>query len=497
MPYRRDIGNSLVFLGLILMFFVGYHTWVSPNTLPPTAPEFSSEEESTTGISQPTPSKRPAPLVQEEAPPPSPQARPVPMGEAPESTHSERLMAIRHLIEQKHAADAEATLGALSEDILKDPTLKPYVAILWNNLGVLMRDLRGPSQAVKAYKTGLAFNPNHPSLNLNLAHAYWETKDPSLTEEFLRRLAALVPDDPFPHIALADRLYGEDKLAEASRHLEMAAERAQAQPGLQAYLRVITAKVNGTEQIEHPLVARKSRHFVVKFEGGGDFVLWDEVLRILENAYREIGQALGYFPSQPIQVVLLTREQFYSTAGTPAWADALFDPVLGRIKVPTQGALTDKVWLAQVLRHEFVHALIHERMGVEAMKVPTWLNEGLAMQLAGGIWPTLDDMARGSNLRLIPLPALEKGWGFLSMEAATMAYVEANSATKYLIDRWGMEKVRRILSRIKKGDTIGGALHDKIMISYDDFEQRWKRTLHRELASGPRAQSKANGKRKN
>ena len=138
---------------------------------------------------------------------------------------------------------------------------------------MLTRDLRGPATAIQSYKTGLDLNPNHPSLNLNLAHAYWETKDPSLTKEFLERLAKLVPDDPFPHIALADHLYGEDKLAEASRHLKMATERAKAQPGLQAYLKIITAKVKGTEQTEQSLFVRKSTHFVVKYDGGEDYVL--------------------------------------------------------------------------------------------------------------------------------------------------------------------------------------------------------------------------------
>ena len=124
--------------------------------------------------------------------------------------------------------------------------------------------------------------------------------------------------------------------------------------------------------------------------------------------------------------------------------------MLGRIKIPTNGALTDKAWLAKVLRHEYVHALIHERMGIEASHVPRWLNEGLAMQLAGDDWPDLDQLANGGKIQVIPLQLLEGWWGQLSIESATVAYLEANSATKYLIQRYGMNKVRGILDASKK-----------------------------------------------
>ncbi len=479
---RRDIGNFVVFLGLILVFFVGYHAWLKPKNSPPVIPEVPPTEPAQAAPAEP--SHDPPPRhTGEGVAPETPEPRLVALGDVPESSHAETLKEIRTLIELDQGAEAEAKLGALPNEVVGDPKLKPYVAVLWNNLGVLEGKLRGPATAIRAYKSGLALNPQSPALNLNLAHAYWETHDPALTQEFLEQLAKLVPDDPFPHLALADLLYGKDDLKGATRHLEMATARAQSDPGLKAYLEMVTAKVKGVGNTEQALLARESSHFVVKFDGAQDYAIWDEVLRILETAYREIGQTLGYFPSKPIHVVLLSEEQFHGETGTPAWADALFDPVLGRIKVPTRGALTDKAWLARVLRHEFVHALLHERMGLKAGNVPTWLNEGLAMQLAGDPWPDLDQIARGPELKVIPLSLLEGGWASLPPEAAGLAYLEANSATRYLIDRYTMERVRAILDRIKAGDTISGAIHDKLMITYEAFQKRWTNKLKAKLES--------------
>jgi hypothetical protein len=242
----------------------------------------------------------------------------------------------------------------------------------------------------------------------------------------------------------------------------------------------VTAKVKRTEKTERNFATRESSHFTVKFDGGEDYETWTRVLEVLEDAYRDIGQKFGYFPSKPIMVVLHTTNTFQTATGSPAWADALYDQILGRIQIPTQGALTDEKWLARVLRHEFVHALLHERMGVQAGRLPTWLNEGLAMQLAGDPWPDIDLLVRG-DIRLIPLNLLEGGWGGLSTEAATVAYLEGNSATLYLIDRFGMNMVGEILGHLKAGQSIAAAMQDKLFIPYDQFQRQWVENLNEKL----------------
>ena len=130
-------------------------------------------------------------------------------------------------------------------------------------------------------------------------------------------------------------------------------------------------------------------------------------------------------------------------------ADGLFDPVLGRIHVPAHEALADRPWLTRVLRHEFVHALLHDQLGPASSAIRTWLNEGLAMELSGDRWSDLEQIL-AQEFTLIPLPALEGGWGGLSSDAATVAYLEANSAVHYLIDRF-MSEVRELSCTSRQG----------------------------------------------
>jgi len=337
--------------------------------------------------------------------------------------------------------------------------------------------------SIDAFKQATALDAKNPVIQMNLAHAYWELRDPAMTMEFLEQLIALAPTEPFPHLAMADLLQARDQLSEAARHLDQAAERAGNDPGTQSYLRAVTAKVRRTEQTEGRLNSRDSTHFTVKYDGDTDQETWTVVVEILEEAYREIGQQFGHFPSKPIVVVLHAKGTFQSVTGSPAWADGLFDPVLGRIQVPTQGAVTDRAWLKRVLRHEFVHALLHDLQGLNSSALPSWLNEGLAMQLSNDRWSDLEQLSQ-EGVPVIPLSALEGGWGGLSNEAASVAYLEANSAVRYLINRYGMHEVRQLLTRLKQKQTLAAAMQNQLSLSYNQFQSRWLEQLHEERKKG-------------
>lgn len=475
----QKTGNVLLLLGFTVLAWLGYlilykddssqippvEESLPPSTSPPYVTETTTAEQTDTSESAVLGAGATGLAPSVHAPQPA------------SFTHAGALLSIRTLLQQERLREAKAKLQELPRSITSNSKMRSYVATLWNNLGVLQRNKQGAAAAIPIYQEGLALDPESPVLNLNLAHVYWETRSPALTVEFLERLVTLIPDAPFPHMALADRLYERDDLESATYHLEVATGLARSNPELKSYLGFVTAKVSRAERQESQLLKRNSSHFVVKFDGAENYEIWDDVLTILEEAYREIGQRLQYFPSEPIHVVLLTREGFHAASDSPAWADALYDPVLGRIKIPTQGAMTDQVWLGRVLRHEFVHALLHERMGLKIGTLPTWLNEGLAMQLAGDPWPDIDELPNLRQIDLIPLRVLHGGWGRLPTEAASLAYLQGNSATRYMIERYGMGKVHEILDRLKDGYTMEGAVRDKLMMSYETFQKRWTQHL--------------------
>ena len=466
--YRRNIRHILIPLAAGLVLVIGYNLFLRP-VLPPRTVQLTETE----------------PV----APPPAPPQGRSPENEAqsvrvldqsvvPPTPHEGLLEAVRDEIEKHNLSLAETKLKELPPAVLSDAKSKPFVAILWNNLGLQQERLNGTKVSINAYKRASELDDSNSVILMNLAHAYWEQRDRALDAEFLMKLMKIAPDEPFPHLAMADLLQEQDKLEEAAKHLDQAADRTKQDPGLQSYLAAVTAKVRRTQSVESHMAARSSTHFVVKFDGEEDQNTWISVLEILEEAYREIGQKFGHFPSKSIIVVLHAKDSFQGATGSPVWADGLYDPALGRIQIPTQGATTDRKWLASVLRHEYVHALLHDRLGTSSGALPTWLNEGLAMQLAGDAWPELDQAMSG-DIKVIPLIYLEGSWAALPAGTSTVAYLEANSATRYLIERWGMAGVNELLKAFQTKSTMAGALQNKLFVSYEQFHRQWLESFER------------------
>jgi tetratricopeptide (TPR) repeat protein len=475
--YRRNIFHILYPVACLIGLFVVYQAWFKPTYLPTPSPNQPNT------VVEESRSEQPKPLHDGPSEHEPKQTRLIDPSMIPKTTHHELLETIRDEIEKGHVDLAETKLVDLPAAITHNDTTRHYLSILWNNLGIQQEKHGGTAVSIKAFKKAASLDAKNPVVQLNLAHAYWELRDPAMTQDFLEQLVGLAPNEPFPHLALADLFQERDQLGEAARHLDHAIARAGKDPAVQSYLRTVTDKVRGTEKSDASLTSRGSAHFTVKFDGEADQATWITVLEILEEAYGEIGQKFGHFPSKTIVVVLHTKSTFQSATSSPVWADGLFDPVLGRIQVPAQGALADRAWLTRVLRHEFVHALLHDQLAPAGSAIPTWLNEGLAMELSGDRWSDLDQIMT-QEFTLIPLPALEGGWGGLSSDAATVAYMEANSAVHYLIDQFGMPRVQGVLAQLKGRQALSTAMQSQLSLSYEEFQSRWVDRLQEHVKKG-------------
>lgn len=400
----------------------------------------------------------------------------------PVSPYAAIVASINDMIQQDKLQEALRALQSLPPHAMTDQAMRMQISTSWNNLGIRQAHAAGSIGAgIAAYKTAVAVNSQNATAYMNMVMAYWELKDPALTIAMLEGAMQVAPEEAMPHLILAQRFIDRDDLATAASHLEQAKARSAGSPQAQSFLNSQVAYIEHARKSEQKFQARESSHFTVKYDGAEDYTVWTRVLEILEEAYRDIGQRLGHFPNKPILVVLHTRESFHNATGGPAWSDGLYDPSLGRIKIPTQGALTDQAWLARVLRHEFVHALLDDRL--QGHRIPQWLNEGLAMQLAGDPPPDLPAVVRG-EVKLINLMHLEGSWSGMPSQYAMVAYLEGNSAVRYLIDRFGMGTVRDLLDRLSKGDAFPVAFQDRVFISYDDFQRRWVESLNQSLQVG-------------
>ena len=434
------------------------------------------------------------------------QARVLDPGPAP----NEALAEIRRELERGNLSETAWRLRASAPSHPGQVGVEKFLVAMWNNLGVQEKKVRRPDIAVEAFRRAVALDPVNPVANLNLAHAYWELHAPALTREFLDRVIRLNPGEPFPRIVMAERMIGAGDQVAAARHLAAATERAARDPALRASAEKPAVKIRrsglsdvpsrdsvaldetapsrapvvetgktgapATDTIESPVkpaIETGPDHFVVKYVGTEDRETWERVRAVLEYAYREIGGKWGSYPSAPMSVVLHPDEPFLDLTGTPAWADMLFDSASGEIHLPLQGALNDLARLSRVIRHEFVHALLQDRIGSNIGALPTWIVEGLAMQLADDPWPDVE-AANEAALALMPLGRLEGPWGRLSKESLPGAYLEAQLATRTWLDRYTPAKVRQLLMSRTDGKNFHAVLRARFPLTDAMVQARWK-----------------------
>ncbi|MBS2027041.1 MAG: hypothetical protein JST54_03970 [Deltaproteobacteria bacterium] len=178
----------------------------------------------------------------------------------------------------------------------------------------------------------------------------------------------------------------------------------------------------------------------------------------LEEAYEYVGEAMHTNRTEPVQVVLYTKQEYEFHFGGSALSRAagFFS---GKIRINGAEEMTPEV--RAVIVHEYVHAVLGELMGPRG-SCPQWVNEGFAtyvenmyrssrgMPGADDIWRTeLHAMAVAG--RLPKVASLDRS--FLEYSNPRVAYATSGEAMRLLVERYGM-------------DTFVTALHDSAKMGW-------------------------------
>lgn len=305
--------------------------------------------------------------------------------------------------------------------------------------------------------------------HLGLGLASFHLRDDSFAERELLRAAELSPQESVTYQFLGEIYYRKDDLETAAQYWEKAVERDASNTSLRARLDRIRKEHHAEKDFNRDVTS----HFLIKYEGREKIEAGRIILRILEDAYGEIGRALSYYPDRELQVILYSGQQFQEVTDAPGWSGAVFD---GKIRIPIGGIEQETPGLRKLLYHEYTHAVVR----AITPRCPTWLNEGLAQHFEGReIAPVLRDGLRkmAKDGRLLPLTSLEGSFMGLGTVQAAYAYLLSLSSVRYMVDSFGMYRVRTILDELGKGVNIGKAIDIGIMISYAEFERGWMRSL--------------------
>lgn len=323
--------------------------------------------------------------------------------------------------------------------------------------------------AMDSYQEALRYNDEDQAAHLGLGLACFHLRDDANAERELTKAANLAPDAWEPYQWLGELSYRKDNLETAVRFWE----KAVALNPKAGELRARLERIRREQRTEKDFNRDVTSHFLIKYEGREKIETGRIVLGILEDAYGEVGRALSFYPDQEIQVILYSNQQFQEVTEAPGWSGGVFD---GKIRLPIGGVEKETPALRRLLFHEYTHAVVW----AITKRCPVWLNEGLAQYFEGReIDAKQQELLRTSaQAGTVPsLAGLEGSFAGLDGKQAFAAYLFSLSSVRYMIDTFGLYRVRMVLDELGAGADPGEAIDKAMMVSYDELDRGWKRSL--------------------
>jgi hypothetical protein len=205
----------------------------------------------------------------------------------------------------------------------------------------------------------------------------------------------------------------------------------------------------------------------------------EQVARVLPHA-AALAERWGRF-STPVLISIHPTHASLAAAvgGAQSWMRAWARFASVEIESPrtwSAGRASD-AQMTQLLAHELTHCVMYESTGSEqswrSLGIPVWFREGMASVTAQE-YASPDDQAlalrrlRDEELESHRVLTLRASDGYRAR--ADLVYDEADSAFRYLLDRFGEEGVHRLLAAVGGGKAFDEAFLETLGISLKSFE---------------------------
>ena len=208
-----------------------------------------------------------------------------------------------------------------------------------------------------------------------------------------------------------------------------------------------------------------SEHFTVRMDPREADIYGADVLALLERAHSTLVKKYGVTLRERTVVEIFPDQKDFAirTFGLPGGAGYL-GVCFGRVitaNSPASRPNSPANWEA-VLWHEFAHVVT---LTLTRNRMPRWLSEGISVheeRQARGSWgekmqPRYRAMMLGKDL----VPVSQLSGAFLNPKTPLhlgFAYYESSLVVEWLTQRWGMEKLKRVLADLAAGVEVNAAL---------------------------------------
>jgi tetratricopeptide (TPR) repeat protein len=384
------------------------------------------------------------------------------------STHNQRGVELSNAGRHREAiAELEKALRLAPSQ----PVVRRNLAHARGNLGGDLLKKRAYREAAAEFQGAIDLSPEEARFHAGLGVAFLGLRELDRAIEALTRARDISPQEAEIYRVLGEAYYYRGEISRAVLTWE---EGLRVRPGDREIERLI-AQAEGERRVDERYHQRGGHHFTLRYVGEVREELGREILALLERAYEEVGYDLNHYPRREVEVVIYSDVDFQTVTDLPAWVLGAFDERGGRIRIPIRGLMQTSD-LRGLLYHEYTHVVVRDLTGG---RVPTWLNEGLALHLQrtpmDGTVETVRQLAVQGTLR--SLASLEGPFVGLSGAEAYVAYASSYAATKYFIERWSLWDAQWLLRRLGEGASFEGALREATRLTPAEFEREWVESL--------------------
>ena len=361
-----------------------------------------------------------------------------------------RLMLADHAIDSEDYVQAEKLLGEVLAINPRNSEAHAFRAVLAH----LRSDAKGETDSRAAAVKLWPKNPEVPHLiGRKLSHHYRFAEGAELQRQALKFDESFVP----AKIQLAQDLL---RLGRDEEGWRLAEEVQKADP-----YDVVAFNLTQLHDTIANFRTLKSEHFDVRMEPREAELYGADVLVLLERAYATLTKKYG-IPLQERTVVEIFPDQkdfAIRTFGLPGGAGYL-GVCFGRVitaNSPASRPGSPSNWHA-ILWHEFTHVIT---LTLTKNKMPRWLSEGISVyeeRQQRGNWgehmtPRYRAMILGEDLA--PVSQLSGSFMWPKTPAhLQFAYYQSSLVVEWLIQKWGVEKMRALLGDLARGVAINAAL---------------------------------------
>ena len=202
----------------------------------------------------------------------------------------------------------------------------------------------------------------------------------------------------------------------------------------------------------------------------------EELMAASQQALERLAKDTGVYLENPVDIYIYANSTDLRGAMVfpREWTGGVAFTEYGIIAIGVSEKQLD--WGKRALAHELGHLVTHQiTFSPYGAILPTWLDEGLAMHAEGKPDPYLQSWLKKaiSEQRLISVRSLSSPFS-AKPEEAYISYAQSQSLVEFLIQNHGKDRILRLLTLLKEGNTCDEALSEVYGFDQDGLDELWR-----------------------